>query len=830
MDSAANTEVALRLYDAGYDLVPILPVGAEIDPISNLPASAGGKIPARRLDTGRWVGLTNWADREITRDDIECAARAGAGLGLRTRRYPCLDSDVSDSTLAPIVREALTRLFSTAPLREGNSPKFALACRAESPFSKQVIVLRDAEGSERGRIEVLGSGNQVVLAGTHPKTKRRYRWFDRGQEGDVEVLAARSPESLPILTLSALSDTVIPALNDALRGHGISVDLLGGVRGESAHDVDQASLRAPSIDALRVAVSLIPNEGQFDDRTKWIALGHAIKAAADDDSEGLRIFTEFSGRWNGPSSGPEYVQNIWDGLRAPHKTGWPWIAALARPHGFHDAGFDFDAVEADGVPDAPPVLQTIGQRLAALTGVPERVLLLESAKLQGAALFERMRTLQEAVTTGDRLTSFFRGTVIERADAARRYAAQLDHFVVMLGAKLANNARWRALLPSDRSLLERAAFVFVAEFSALQNLRDEDSLVPVGPQEEAARVDSLDIPCGSLVMFSAAPGVGKTTLALELAASTATPPNITEDELTAQPREESRRFAGRSVAHGRVIYFASEDSKGLARRRDRWARANSASPDYLTIFSAVPLLTDAGRAFNTVVRAVEATETIGAPPARLIVIDVARSAIAGDENSSEVISRAMVTADLLRRATGATILLVHHESRAGAGPRGSSAFDAAMDVMASISNDSGTITMKITKHRAAPGGATYCWHINADGVLRDGRGGRAVMDAGGVEEDAQTIARLVGELATPDEGITGAKLRNALREDHAHRFGKDVTGKTTTGQRRITRGIERAEERGWLSFDVKRKRYIAGTPPPPANLDDAVASVDAILS
>lgn len=824
MNTTDATEVALRLYDAGYDLIPILPVGAEIDPVSKLPASAGGKIPGHRLDTGRWVGLTKWADRTLMRDEIEQAVKDGAGLGLRTQHFPCLDSDVSDSMLAPIVRETLTSLFATAPLREGNSPKFALACRTKSPFNKQVIVLHGADGNERGRIEVLASRGQYVVAGTHPKTKTRYRWFDGERTGDVEVLAVRPPASLPILTLTALSDTVIPALNDALRGHGISADLIGGARSESSHSVEQDSLRAPSIDVLRKAVSLIPNEGQFGDRTKWIALGHAIKAAADDESEGLRIFTEFSDRWSGPSSGPEYVRDTWDGLRAPHKTGWPWIAALARPHGFHDAGFEFDA---ESSPDVP-ALTTTGERLAALTGAPARVLLLESAKLSGAALFERMRTLQEAVTTEDRLTSFFRGTVLEKADAARRYAAQLDHFVVMLGAKLANDARWQALLPPDRSLLERAAFVFVADFSALQNLRDDDALVPLGAQQEAARVDSLDIPCGSLVMFSAAPGVGKTTLALELAASTATPPNITEDELTAQPRAESRRFAGRSVAHGRVIYFASEDSKGIALRRDRWARVNSASPDDLTIFGAVPLLTDAGKAFNTVMRAIEATETETAPPVRLIVIDVVRSAIAGDENSSEVISRAMVTADLLRRATDATILLVHHESRAGAGPRGSSAFDAAMDVMASISNDSGTITMKITKHRAAPGGATYCWHLDADGVLRDGRGGGAVMDVGGVEEDAHTIAHLVRDLAASDEDVTSSALRRALRSDYAHRFGKDATGKTTTGDRRISRGIDRAKELGWLIFDAKQKRYQPGTPPPPADLDGTGASQPAL--
>jgi putative DNA primase/helicase len=114
----------------------------------------------------------------------------------------------------------------------------------------------------------------------------------------------------------------------------------------------QASLEAPSLEELRAAVAVIPNDNdRFPDRSDYLKIGYAIRAAASADiDEGLSIFADWASKWEGNGASPtgndpEVVRADWRRMRPPYIVGWNYLAELARDYGYNDAGNDFIADE-----------------------------------------------------------------------------------------------------------------------------------------------------------------------------------------------------------------------------------------------------------------------------------------------------------------------------------------------------------------------------------------------------------------------------------------------------------------------------------------------------
>jgi hypothetical protein len=99
----------------------------------------------------------------------------------------------------------------------------------------------------------------------------------------------------------------------------------------------------------------------------------------------------------------------------------------------------------------------------------------------------------------------------------------------------------------------------------------------------------------------------------------------------------------------------------------------------------------------------ELLDAISQLPARpgLIVLDtLARCFVGGDENSARDAGLFVAGLDRIRQATGATVLVVHHNNKGGAG-RGSSAFPGAMDTIIEAKKQTTTITLKCLKQKDA---------------------------------------------------------------------------------------------------------------------------------
>src|SRR5690606_13091125 len=146
----------------------------------------------------------------------------------------------------------------------------------------------------------------------------------------------------------------------------------------------------------------------------------------------------------------------------------------------------------------------------------------------------------------------------------------------------------------------------------------------------------------------------------------------------------------------------------------------------------------------------------------LIVIDtLARSIVGVDENSAKDMGGVIKHLDQLRRATGSTILLVHHTGKdASAGARGSSALRAAMDTELEVTAAGQLMTLKVKKQReaaaAAPMRLTRVEVSDSCVLVPAG----SVKDDDNLSDGALAVLEVLREVSGPD-GISGTKWQTA---------------------------------------------------------------------
>ena len=136
-------ETALRLWDMGYQPIPILP---------------GSKRPA----------VPAWPSVRIDEAQIAAWAQSfgSCGVGLRTGHLVAIDIDILDPDLAHRAAATTRQRLGDTLVRVGLWPKRLLLYQTLTPMPKRRV----------GKIEVLGLGQQFVAFGIHPDTGRPYDW------------------------------------------------------------------------------------------------------------------------------------------------------------------------------------------------------------------------------------------------------------------------------------------------------------------------------------------------------------------------------------------------------------------------------------------------------------------------------------------------------------------------------------------------------------------------------------------------------------------------------------------------------------------------------
>ncbi len=169
-------EAAPTLVAKGYTPIPI-----------TLPTEQGRKAGKRPCQVG-WE-QTKPGDIAAL---VEQFPDKGVGLLLGDGLI-CVDVDFAAGSHTDNLRKTLVDWFGAAPYRVG-SKGFAMLFRCTDGFDKKQIF----NGRERGNIEVLSLGQQVVIFGTHPTTCKPYEWFDGNP---LEV----PPASLPLVNAERLT-------------------------------------------------------------------------------------------------------------------------------------------------------------------------------------------------------------------------------------------------------------------------------------------------------------------------------------------------------------------------------------------------------------------------------------------------------------------------------------------------------------------------------------------------------------------------------------------------------------------------------------------------
>lgn len=159
-----------------------------------------GKIPGQYLGSV-WCGLTGWTKHLTTPANVaRWRLWPDAGLCIRTAVLRALDIDVEAPELASVL-DALVRLRvgpGALVRTRGSSPRLAFLFRVDGPVWKRRFAFRLPGDDEIHAVELLGGGQQLVLAGQHPS----------GMNYGLEApgLSGRSFTDIAILTLTQLDE------------------------------------------------------------------------------------------------------------------------------------------------------------------------------------------------------------------------------------------------------------------------------------------------------------------------------------------------------------------------------------------------------------------------------------------------------------------------------------------------------------------------------------------------------------------------------------------------------------------------------------------------
>jgi 5S rRNA maturation endonuclease (ribonuclease M5) len=258
----------------------------------------------------------------------------------------------------------------------------------------------------------------------------------------------------------------------------------------------------------------------------------------------------------------------------------------------------------------------------------------------------------------------------------------------------------------------------------------------------------------SIALVYGAPGGGKSFMTVDLAASVAM----------------GSAWMGHQVHAGRVFYIAGEGHNGLARRFRAWEVAKEMSLKPGQLFKSAGAMQVLDEAMVLDVSDQIAATCSDAPPAMVVIDTLARNFGAGDENSTEDMSRFITHVDRhLRQRFGCCVLLVHHSGHNMERARGSSALKAAVDAEYEITkDDAGGIKIRTTKMKDA--------ELPPELLLRI----KGVELPGLLDEDGQPVTSAVLEIA---DDMINSKV--AERTDGTKILAKDALA---------------VLDRGWLSI------------------------------
>jgi len=196
-------------------------------------------------------------------------------------------------------------------------------------------------------------------------------------------------------------------------------------------------------------------------------------------------------------------------------------------------------------------------------------------------------------------------------------------------------------------------------------------------------IESMIEECSTALVYGP-PGSNKTNLMLGAAYSVA----------------RGVPWLGCETMLGNVVYVAAEGAHGLRARIHAQRERLGIDADKFSYVCFIP----------QPVQLLEAAHMdeldrqlshLRLPPALVIFDTLARCTLGGDENSAQDMGQVVAHLDLVRNATGAAVVVVHHTNSSEARERGSTVLRGAVDTVLSVTADGPIITLTCEKQRNA---------------------------------------------------------------------------------------------------------------------------------
>lgn len=244
------------------------------------------------------------------------------------------------------------------------------------------------------------------------------------------------------------------------------------------------------------------------------------------------------------------------------------------------------------------------------------------------------------------------------------------------------------------------------------------------------------LPRAELVVLFGESGSGKSFAALDMAVCVG----------------RGNLWRGRKTKAGRVVYIAAEGAGGFRNRCVAYAQAHQLD------LTSIPLdIIDAAPNFLLKPDALDLARAVGR--ADLIVVDTwAQVTPGGNENAGEDMGKALAHCKGIHRATGATVLLVHHSGKdASKGARGWSGLRAAADAELEVVRLANGRLLRTSKQKDGDDGLE--WGFGLD-----------VVEIGRDEDDEPITSCVVVEQEIPKAkllkvmGVAEAAANDALQE------------------------------------------------------------------
>lgn len=179
------------------------------------------------------------------------------------------------------------------------------------------------------------------------------------------------------------------------------------------------------------------------------------------------------------------------------------------------------------------------------------------------------------------------------------------------------------------------------------------------------------------------PGSYKSFLALDWAASVVT----------------GRPWHGKAVTGGKVVYLVGEGVRGIDSRLKAWELSrNEGLPADVDVFDGIVDL--AGAASDAAEWVILGRIMQSIKPALIVIDTQARYTPGHEENSATDMSVLIHNLDLLRRITGACVLIVHHNTRGTEHARGSTAIEGGVQTeLLMVKDKRGAVRLKTVKQK-----------------------------------------------------------------------------------------------------------------------------------